>query len=684
MQKKKYAFILVLLLVYVCAVAQQASYIDSLVARATTISNDTERVKLLNKIATTFNSEGYPRDSALQYAEAALELSNKLNFGKGQTGAYLNIGRYYKNKGDNEKALDNFLKALNIAENVNDKAQLGDIYDVMGNFYRKSMKNYAQALEYTKKGLEMRRSIGNKHSTAISSINVGNIYYEMDSNKLALSYFIAGLNTLKSLKADTLKRSKHSIEAQKNTEADVENNIGSVYADLKEYDKAIEYYNQALLTYEELKSEEGTAITDENIGNIYNMKGDVEEGTKYLEQSLAIARKIHAKDVVAAAYSFLAEGNSKIGKYDKAFEYQLALTNLKDSIFSEESAKQVNDMQVKYDTEKKEKENQILALTVNKQKIITYAVLFGLMLVMGLAFFVYRNYRIKQKANVALEEKNKIIEEKNKDILDSINYAKRIQSAILTTDKYLKEMLGEHFVLYKPRDVVSGDFYWCHSHGDRIIFTVADCTGHGVPGAFMSMIGNSLLNEIVVEKQETDAAKILDQLRANLLKTLQPKGQQTITRDGMDISLCVWNKKTNELQFAAANNPIYFVRKNGASALSEDKKIKVHGNNVYEVMPDKQPIGFMEEKMNNPFSSFTIKLAKGDTIYLTSDGYADQFGGEADKKFTKKKFRDMLASFNEEPLETQKAQLEKVFDQWQGNNSQTDDICIIGVKFNLA
>ncbi|HXP48388.1 MAG TPA: tetratricopeptide repeat protein, partial [Bacteroidia bacterium] len=676
MQKKKYAFILVLLLVYVCAVAQQASYIDSLVARATTISNDTERVKLLNKIATTFNSEGYPRDSALQYAEAALELSNKLNFGKGQTGAYLNIGRYYKNKGDNEKALDNFLKALNIAENVNDKAQLGDIYDVMGNFYRKSMKNYAQALEYTKKGLEMRRSIGNKHSTAISSINVGNIYYEMDSNKLALSYFIAGLNTLKSLKADTLKRSKHSIEAQKNTEADVENNIGSVYADLKEYDKAIEYYNQALLTYEELKSEEGTAITDENIGNIYNMKGDVEEGTKYLEQSLAIARKIHAKDVVAAAYSFLAEGNSKIGKYDKAFEYQLALTNLKDSIFSEESAKQVNDMQVKYDTEKKEKENQILALTVNKQKIITYAVLFGLMLVMGLAFFVYRNYRIKQKANVALEEKNKIIEEKNKDILDSINYAKRIQSAILTTDKYLKEMLGEHFVLYKPRDVVSGDFYWCHSHGDRIIFTVADCTGHGVPGAFMSMIGNSLLNEIVVEKQETDAAKILDQLRANLLKTLQPKGQQTITRDGMDISLCVWNKKTNELQFAAANNPIYFVRKNGASALSEDKKIKVHGNNVYEVMPDKQPIGFMEEKMNNPFSSFTIKLAKGDTIYLTSDGYADQFGGEADKKFTKKKFRDMLASFNEEPLETQKAQLEKVFDQWQGNNSQTDDICI--------
>src|ERR1700739_1181372 len=170
MQKKKYAFILVLLLVYVCAVAQQASYIDSLVARATTISNDTERVKLLNKIATTFNSEGYPRDSALQYAEAALELSNKLNFGKGQTGAYLNMSRYYKNKGDNEKALDNFLKALNIAENVNDKAQLGDIYDVMGNFYRKSMKNYAQALEYTKKGLEMRRSIGNKHSTAISSI----------------------------------------------------------------------------------------------------------------------------------------------------------------------------------------------------------------------------------------------------------------------------------------------------------------------------------------------------------------------------------------------------------------------------------------------------------------------------------------------------------------------------------
>ncbi len=685
MYNKKSAVVILLIFLGVHVFGQQVRYIDSLVVRSAALNEDTTKVKLLNKIATALNFEGYPRDSALLFANEALGLSDKLNFTEGQASAYLNKGRYYKNKGDNEKALDNFLKALNIAEKANNKVRMGDLYDVMGNFYRKRMKNYAKALEYTKKGLEIRRSIGNNSYVAISLSNIGNIYFDMDSNKMALQYFTEGLQVLKTLESsDTSKISKQIKAARKSTEADLENNIGSVYASLKEYDKAIEYYNECLIAYQYLQSDEGVATSYINMGNMYNIKGDVEEGTKYLEQSLDISRKINAKDLIASAYGFLAEGYSKQGNYQKAFEYQLALSNIKDSIFSEESAKQVNDMQVKYDTEKKEKENQILALTVNKQRIITYSVLAGLLLVIGLAFFIYRGYRDKHAANLALEEKNKIIEEKNKDITDSINYAKRIQSAILTTGEYLKEMLGEYFVMYKPRDVVSGDFYWCYAYGDKVIFTVADCTGHGVPGALMSMIGNSLLNEVVVENKVADAAKILTALRASLLKTLQLKGQQTITYDGMDIVLCVWDKTTKELQFAGANNPHYLVRAKGSPALQEDKKIKLHEGNVYEIMPDKQPIGYMEERMDNPFSSYTIKLAHGDNIYLTSDGYADQFGGTADKKFTKKKFREMLATLGNEQLHDQKARLEQAFSQWQGNNSQTDDICIVGVKFNFV
>jgi serine phosphatase RsbU (regulator of sigma subunit)/Tfp pilus assembly protein PilF len=645
--------------------------IDSAFDKVIKLKNDTQKINRLNGVASKYNLEGYPQDKVFQAAQEALQLSVKLQYTYGETGAYVNIGQYFKNKGDDKQALDNYLKALNIAEKSDNKIQLGGLYDLMGSFYRERMKNYKQALDYAAKGLQIRKTQGNKRLIAISMINTGNIYYDLNDYKQALQYFTDALDTLRIIK-------------QKNAEADVENNIGSVYSDLKEYDKSIEYYQMALSIYDSVKSEADIAMCYENIGNVYNMKGEPKEGIKFLEQSIEISRKMGAKDLIAAAYSFLAEGHSKLGDYKKAFDYELALTNLKDSIFSEASAKQVNDMQVKYDTEKKEKENQILALTVNRQKIISYSIFAGLLLVIVLAFFIYRGYRDKQKTNIALEDKNKIIEEKNKDILDSINYAKRIQSAILTTDEYLKEMLGEHFVLYKPRDVVSGDFYWCYANGDKIIFTVADCTGHGVPGAFMSMIGNSLLNEIVVENKVTDAAKILDALRANLLKTLQQKTQQTITRDGMDIALCVWNKATNELQFAGANNPLYLVRKNGLSGLVADKKLKPHDNNICEIMPDKQPIGFMEERMDNPFSSYTIKLEKGDIIYVTSDGYADQFGGESNKKFTKKKLREMLTSFNGSPLHEQKTHLEKTFDTWKRDNSQTDDICVIGVKFNFT
>lgn len=685
-------FVLVLLLMrfkintvlFVCSLlsinlfGQHRTYIDSLIRITSQEANDTSKVIALNNLATAFNVEGYPNDSALEFANQALTLADKLHFVKGIASAHLNVGRYYKNKGENEKALDNFLHALNIAEKADSKIQLGDIYDVMGTFYRSSMKNTSKAIEYDKKGLIIREVIGDRYGMARSLSNLGSIHYDMDSTKTALQYFIAGLDTMRKLNSDTLRKSRRIIDERRSTEADVENNIGSAYADMLLYDSAIEYYTEALKTYQILNSEEGRAFTDANIGNIYNMKGELDQGEKYLLEALAIANKINAKDIEALAYGYLAEGASKTSNYEKAYQYQLALTNLKDSMFNEASAKQVNDMQVKYDTEKKEKENQILALTVNRQKILTYAILLGLLLVAGLAFFMYRSYLVKQKANIALEEKNQIIEEKNKDILDSINYAQNIQNAILPADEHLKEMLGDHFVLFKPKDVVSGDFYWCYAVADKVIFAVADCTGHGVPGALMSMVGNSLLNEIVVEGKVTDAAKILDMLRTNLVRTLQKKGQQAITRDGMDIVLCVWNKKTQELQYAGANNPLHLIRKEQMT--EEEPKLKVQADGVIELLPDKQPIGFMEEKMDVPFTSITIKLLPGDTIYLTSDGYADQFGGGKDKKFTKKKFRDALAAFDAESMDTRKAMLDKAFEEWKGNNMQTDDVCVMGIK----
>lgn len=673
---KKLYKLLLLLFVFVSflAEAQNRRHIDSLITVCKTAPDDTSKVVKLNDIATYFY--GRHNDSAFDFINQASEISHKHNFYGGIAYAYLLLGEMYMQKGDNKLALDYLLKSLDVAEKNGKTTILGDVYDNLSTLYRQSMKNDTKALEYSTLALQIRREGSNKLSIAISLVNMGNVYYDMNNLPKALENFTEALDLVNALK------NKGNLS----TEADIENNIGSVYTDLKNYDSAVAYFNMALVIYDQRKDSDGVATTYCNIGNIKNMNGNPDEGVKDAMAGLMLARKMKDKDndIIEAAYTFLAEGYAQLGDYKKALDYETALSNFKDTAFAQAGSKQVNELQVKYDSEKKEKENQILELNNKKQKIISYSIAIGLLLVAGLAFFIYRGFKDKQKAHDELAEKNKIIEEKNKDIVDSINYAKRIQHALLTTDEYLKDSLGDYFVLYKPRDVVSGDFYWCYNTRNKVIFTVADCTGHGVPGAFMSMIGISLLNEIIIENKIDDAAAILNALRTNLLKTLQQKekGQGAITRDGMDIALCVWDKTKNEIQFAGANNPMYIVRKSGHTGIAENNKLRVHNNHLYEILPDKQPIGFMEEKMDSLFTSQTIKVEKGDIIYISTDGYHDQFGGESNKKFTKRKFREMLASFNGTELNGQKLSLDTTIEQWKNINAQTDDICMIGVKIS--
>ena len=272
------------------------------------------------------------------------------------------------------------------------------------------------------------------------------------------------------------------------------------------------------------------------------------------------------------------------------------------------------------------------------------------------------------------------LEEKNKEITDSINYARRIQTSILPDDEQMKDALGDYLLVYKPKDVVSGDFYWCHTIGDKTIFAVADCTGHGVPGAFMSMIGNSILNAVVLGKQITEANTILDEMRSLLITTLQQSTQHVTTRDGMDIALCVWNRKDNTLQFAGANNSLYLVSKNIAKNVKESGRVRLSDEHLLEILPDKQPIGYQEDKMDNPFTKNIIELHKGDCIFISSDGYTDQFGGEKNKKFTSKRFRQLLASMVDMPVHTQKQMLDQTIEQWRRLESQTDDICVVGIR----
>lgn len=259
-----------------------------------------------------------------------------------------------------------------------------------------------------------------------------------------------------------------------------------------------------------------------------------------------------------------------------------------------------------------------------------------------------------------LAKQKHLLEEKNKDILDSINHAKRLQEAILPPAGLIKKMLPESFMLYMPKDIIAGDFYWIEHSGDTIFIAAADCTGHGVPGALVSVVCSNALNRTVREFHITEPGKILDKVRELVLKTFE--NSENNVQDGMDISLCCINTKTNEIQWSGAYNSLWYIK----------------NNEIYEIPADKQPVGKYDKPA--PFNTHNIKLEKGIVLYLFTDGYADQFGGPKGKKFKYKQLEEILLANASKSMEEQKIKLEERMEEWKGGHEQIDDILIIGIR----
>jgi len=268
------------------------------------------------------------------------------------------------------------------------------------------------------------------------------------------------------------------------------------------------------------------------------------------------------------------------------------------------------------------------------------------------------------------------ISRQNEQILDSIHYAERIQAAILPPLDYLAETLTDHFILFKPRDIVSGDYYWTTRLDEKLVIAVADCTGHGVPGAFVSMLGISYLNEIVNRSESIHANQILEQLRDIVIKSLHQTGSKGETQDGIEIAMCVIDTHKNVLEYSGANRPIYIIR-NGAS--TGTNKESSSGYTLMHINPDKMPIGIYEQE-TKPFTNNEIQLKKDDSIYLFSDGYVDQIGGPARKTFRSKYFKELLLDIQDKPMEAQKSVLIEKLEAWQGSVEQIDDILVVGMK----
>ncbi len=304
------------------------------------------------------------------------------------------------------------------------------------------------------------------------------------------------------------------------------------------------------------------------------------------------------------------------------------------------------------------------------------------------AFMDEQNVKLEHQVKERTAEINLQKEELatiNEEVFSSIKYAKRIQEAILPSYEQIKELLPESFILNRPKDVVSGDFYFMEKTTSKdgqeyVLFAAVDCTGHGVPGAFMSIVGSNLLSQGILEKKIHSPAKALDYLNEGVSATLKQNMDNSTVRDGMDIALCALSKDLKQLSFAGAKNPLYIIRATGKDAGTLTEKQSLDGLTLYEIKGDKHPIGKYADETLKEFTNHTVQLQKGDVIYVFSDGYADQFGGERNKKFNYRRFRELLLKISQLEMAEQLEILEKEFEKWRGNEEQVDDVLVVGVK----
>ncbi len=687
--------------------------LDSLYRALKTEKEDTNKVNTLYDIsAAYYNLGNYNGTDSAAGKQLALALAIKFKAGAGR--AYDMIGKAFTGKDKYSDALKNYTEALKIATEVGDKKLLATVYGDIGIVY-KNEGNNPEALKNQLKSLQIREQMADSLHIDIVCGNIGNIYNELGDYDNSLKYKERSLEIAEKIK-DTLgmayaygdmgtiyvSQKKYAealtslqkalvISKQLNDKQGAGNayvNIGLVYYNRNSFDTSLIYYRLGLDLYRAMGSQYLMCYGYLNIASSYTKLEKYAPAQVYIDSTITTAKKIGEKEMLMETYQALAVLDSSTGKNMNAFADYKLYTQYHDSLKNAESTKKIVSEEMNYDFDKKqaiEKAEQdkkdLITEDNSKRQKLTILFMALIALAVGvIAVVILRSLRItrKQKAlieqqklvveeqKLLVEQQKAIVDEKNKDITDSIHYASRIQRALLTTDDFIGKRLKEYFILFKPRDIVSGDFYWANevetNAGKRFLICAGDCTGHGVPGAFMSLLNISLLNEVNIEKSIHEPHAILDDVREHIIKALNPEGLSTGSQDGMDCVLCSFDLTSYMLSFACANNPLWIVR----------------GTELIESKADKMPVGIQEG--HKPFSSQSLQLQKGDVVYIFTDGYADQFGGPKGKKFKYKQLQELLLANAHRPITEQKDLLALTIENWKGELEQVDDILIIGIR----
>lgn len=604
----------------------------------------------LSNIGYLYNITGED-DLALSYYQKAFIIQQILGDKEGMSSTLINIGSVYRIRGLLSRALESFYHSLRLMEETDNLEGKSLVYNTIGYIYY-TQHEFNSAIDYYQQSLEIRKKLNNEYGIATVYSNLGLVYVELGDLDTAINYFE---------KAITLEKKISDYDGV----AVSLQNIGSVLEKQDKRTLALEKYNESMAIHERNDNPKGICSVLHNVASIQLDLGNLSEAKLNGLKSLSIAEKLNFIEGIRNATEILYQIEEKLSNWKESLRYYRRYILMKDSITNDDNLSATISAQFEYKIQKKAivdsiqkteeltiKQSEIDLLNLENEKKDTNRLLF----IIGLLFLAI--------LSGLFINRNRIIRRQNQEISSSIQYAKQLQESVLPTNKKVSTIFPDSFVLYKPKDIVSGDFYvidFVNVNDEQMpAFIVGDCTGHGVPGAVLSLMSNVLVQESFSHQEVKKPSEALDFVRKRLIKFLS--SEENITRDGMDIGFCILNKKASQIYFSGANISCVIVR---------DSKI-------IEYKGGRQHVGYSETL--EPFTNQVIDVKKNDCIYLYSDGYRDQFGGDRNKKFSKKRLHRILTETSYLPMNDIGLTLDRAFLDWKKEEEQLDDVTVMGIR----
>jgi serine phosphatase RsbU (regulator of sigma subunit)/tetratricopeptide (TPR) repeat protein len=643
----RFVIVTVILFVSILSFSQDFSK-DTTILRIEKIASEKVKTSAYNDAAEIAWMSGMFNE-ALEYSERGLKIAKQNDFKELESRLHNNRGVAYDFLSQYPSALKHYFAGLAIQEKLNTPDTKADLLGNIGLIYM-SQGLQEKSLDYHTRALKIRESMQDTLGISASLNNVAIIYHNQGKHQEAIERYE------KCIDIDTKLKDTVGL-------GDDYNNIALPYIDMGEYDIALDYLEKALEIRLYINDPRKIAVTYSNFGEVFFKQEDYDKAREYLKLAVDFGKSANERESLKFTYNLLQRNEEKAGDSASAYRYYKLYIQYRDSIDNSELARKQTSLELNYQFNKEKEVARLKQEQKDRQyKIGIIAVSAGLLLILFFSILFFRKWKQTQAQQRIIKEKNELVEQKNQEIMASISYAKRIQNAILPSSSELLDAFPNHFVLYLPKEKVSGDFYWMDESGPTQFLAVADCTGHGVPGAMMSVVCYNALNRSVHEFGKSSTADILDKTRELVINEIS-QNDESVT-DGMDISLCAFEKGTNKIKWSGANNPLWIYRK--------------ASHRLEEVKADKQPIG--HHRSPKPFNEHEVELFEGDRVYLFSDGYQDQFGGPKSKKMMRKGLKSVLLDSAKLSLKEQRALLNIHFMNWKNNLEQVDDVCIVGVE----